>query len=90
MRPTIKKNGDITVHRNGDISLWDVYRQQQRRLAANVISDEVLASLTNDERERIAEAAEKLLIWSAPSIASAIALSATPSPGEHRGRGGPR
>jgi hypothetical protein len=43
-----------TYHRNGDVTLWDVYRQQLDRLRADGISDTILATLGPDERDKIA------------------------------------
>ena len=43
-----------TYHRDGDVSLWDVYRQQWARLRADDISDTTLATLRSDERHKIA------------------------------------
>jgi hypothetical protein len=43
-----------TYHRDGDVSLWDVYRQQHVRLRADDISDTTLATLGPDERGKIA------------------------------------
>lgn len=41
-------------HRDGTVTLWDIYRQQWRRLPADAISAEVLATLSDAERRRIA------------------------------------
>lgn len=40
-------------HRDGTVTLWHVYRQQWVRLAADAISDETLATLSQRERVRI-------------------------------------
>ena len=42
-----------TYHDNGDVTYWDVYRQQWRTNLASEISDDILASLDGDERDRI-------------------------------------
>jgi hypothetical protein len=48
-----------TFHRNGTVTLWNVYTQGwERRRAANV-ADEVLASLSGSERARILRMAAK-------------------------------
>ena len=62
MKPTIKPDRAITVHRDGSGSHWDVYAQMYRRAPADKMRDEVLASLNNDERAKIGKAAEKLFI----------------------------
>ena len=41
-------------HRDGTVTLWDIYRQQWRRLPADAISAEMLATLSDAERIRIA------------------------------------
>lgn len=38
-------------HRNGEVTVWDVYQQQWVRTARP--RDEVLASLSTDSRERV-------------------------------------
>jgi hypothetical protein len=40
-----------TLHRDGTITVWNVYRQSWERTASP--SDEVLASLDPQERERV-------------------------------------
>jgi len=56
--PTIKNGGKNTYHRDGTVSHWDVYNQQWKRLPAEQISDSVLASMNDNERQRIARNAE--------------------------------
>lgn len=41
-----------TYHRDGSVTLWDVYRQQWTR-CHGVPRDEVLSSLSDDERRRV-------------------------------------
>ncbi len=53
MTTTIKPQHKTTYHRDGSVSLWDVYQQQWVRTQAEAVSDEVLASLTKPERDRI-------------------------------------
>jgi len=43
-----------TCHRDGTVTYWDVYRQAWARLDADLMSAEVLASMTAAERTRIA------------------------------------
>jgi hypothetical protein len=42
-----------TYHRDGTITLWDIYRQQWRRIPAAEVTDRLLATLPPRERERI-------------------------------------
>lgn len=51
--PTIKPDGAITLHRNGDVSYWDVYLQGWERRPAGLIRDHVLASFCEEERCRV-------------------------------------
>ena len=46
-------------HRDGTVTHWDVYRQQQRRLPASKICDATLATLSESERARIAKIASE-------------------------------
>lgn len=48
-----------TYHRDGTVTVWDVYRQGWRRLRADRISDSLLATLTERERARIERMAAK-------------------------------
>ncbi len=48
-----------TYHRDGTVTYWDVYTQTWRRTAADRISDRVLASMDEAERNRIARMAAK-------------------------------
>jgi hypothetical protein len=48
-----------TYHRDGTVTVWDVYLQQWRRIAADQVSDEILASLNETERRRIGKMAER-------------------------------
>ncbi len=43
-----------TYHRDGTVTYWNVYTQTWQRIAAERISDRVLASMTQAERDRIA------------------------------------
>lgn len=45
------RSGKTTYHRDGTVTLWDVYRQQWIRTGQP--RDEVLASLGHEERERV-------------------------------------
>lgn len=42
-----------TFHRDGTVTLWDVYQQGWRRFRAAEVPDAILASLRPAERERI-------------------------------------
>ena len=42
-----------TCHADGAVTYWDVYRQQWQTEFADSIGDEILASLSDDERSRI-------------------------------------
>ena len=52
-------NYRTTYHQDGTVTLWDTYSQRWRRLAADSISAELLATLTDDERESIAKMKHK-------------------------------
>ena len=41
-------------HKNGDVTFWAVYRQGWQRLHASRISDQLLATMNDKERARIA------------------------------------
>jgi|OM-RGC.v1.035304505 hypothetical protein len=45
------KSGKTTFHRDGSVTLWDVYTQTWAR--HDRFSNRVLASLDSDERERV-------------------------------------
>ena len=42
---------DTCYHRDGTVTLWDVYTQRRERY--RTVPDRVLASLTHAERERV-------------------------------------
>lgn len=44
-------------HRDGTVTIWNVYEQGWVRLAAGKISDRLLATLSEAERKRIARMA---------------------------------
>ena len=46
-------------HRNGDVTYWDVYTQSWERRPAHAIQDNILATMTDRERTRIARLAAK-------------------------------
>lgn len=46
-------------HRDGDVTVWSVHRQQWVRCPAGDVSDETMATLPRAERERIARIAAK-------------------------------
>lgn len=56
MNPTIKANLDITIHRDGTVSLWNVMTQTWERWPAGAIPDDVLAALPEVQRQRIQRA----------------------------------
>lgn len=48
-----------TYHRDGSVTVWDVYRQTWRRLRADEVADALLATLSARERARIARTAKR-------------------------------
>lgn len=54
MEATIKAGYKTTCHDDGTVSYWNVYTQQWERREAGAIEDRVLASMTQQERDRIA------------------------------------
>ncbi len=42
-----------TFHRDGTVTIWDVYQQGWRRCLATAVPDAIMASLSRAERERI-------------------------------------
>ena len=58
-QPTIKADNANTYHRDGTVSYWDVYRQTWDRWPAAAIDDDVLATMTDTERKRIARMASR-------------------------------
>ena len=52
-------NLKTTYHRDGTVTLWNVYTQQWERIAADRVSDQIMASLNDAERRRIATMAER-------------------------------
>lgn len=46
-------------HRDGTVTVWDVFEQRWRRMRASNVSDAVLASLRAAERDRILEIASQ-------------------------------
>lgn len=51
MQTTRPKTGRTTYHRDGTVTLWDVYQQQWVRQAG--FSDAVYASLDDKDRTRV-------------------------------------
>ena len=45
-------------HRDGSVTLWNVYTQTWQRRSASRISDDVLSTLSPEERKRIAKMAQ--------------------------------
>lgn len=50
-RRNAPQRGNTVLHRNGEVTLWDVYTQQWVR--GSDPSDQLLASLDADERDRV-------------------------------------
>jgi len=48
-----------TYHRDGTVTLWNVYAGSWQRLSAGSVSDAVMATLTDTERKRIAKMAAR-------------------------------
>jgi hypothetical protein len=46
-------------HRDGTVTIWNVYAQAWQRRQADMIADSVLATLNDSERARIAKIAAK-------------------------------
>ena len=44
----------MIYHSDGDVTYWDIYRQQWQRQSAANIGDKILATFSNDERRRVA------------------------------------
>jgi hypothetical protein len=52
-------NYKTKFHKDGTITIWNIYLQQWERRQADQIPDDVLASVGNIERERIYKHARK-------------------------------
>lgn len=50
---TMKDAYRTTFHRNGTVTVWDVYQQAWRRFLAAEVPDAIMASLNKKERARI-------------------------------------
>ena len=55
MKPKIKPQMEMTLHRDGTVSYWDIYVQCWRRVLACMLEDNVLASFSDVERNKIKE-----------------------------------
>ena len=55
-QPKWKPNRQITLHRDGTVSYWDVYLQQWRRKHVALVDSRTLATMGDDERARITAA----------------------------------
>jgi hypothetical protein len=53
MKPTIKANRKMTVHRDQTISFWSVLRQQWHRWPEAAISDADLATMPRADRDAV-------------------------------------
>lgn len=55
MKPTIKPQQEITIHRDGTVSYFSIYLQQWQRLSAIALTDrhDDFAALTSADREKI-------------------------------------
>ena len=49
----MKINLNTKFHRDGSVTIWNVYRQQWVRTSASAVTAETLATLTDAERNRI-------------------------------------
>ena len=49
----MKINLKTKFHRDGSVTIWNVYRQQWVRTSASAVTAETLATLTDAERNRI-------------------------------------
>lgn len=54
------RNYETLVADDGDVTLWNVYSQQWVTIPADLVPDDILATLTKDERDAIARAAAKI------------------------------
>jgi len=66
-------------HKNGDVSFWNVYRQEWMRINANCITDNLLATMNDVQREQIARHAKRYpetLEIECPTCHSEIILTA--------------
>jgi len=52
-------NYKTKFHRDGTITIWNVYAQAWQRNQADLIADSVLATLNDSERAKIAKIAAK-------------------------------
>ena len=53
IKRTTKDPYATTLHRDGTVTLWDVYSQSWKRLNVCAISDRTMATLSGRERDRI-------------------------------------
>lgn len=53
MTPRIKQNLGITLHKDGSVSFWDVYRQQWQRTWISEMDHKIVASFSAEERSKI-------------------------------------
>lgn len=58
MKPKIKPNQAITIHRDGTVSFFDVLAQQWERMPARHFNGNLLATLPQEDRNRIFAAAD--------------------------------
>lgn len=56
---TMKDVYRTTFHRDGAVTIWDVYQQAWRRFLAAAVPDAIMASLDKKERARIRRIAAK-------------------------------
>lgn len=59
MKPRIKKQQQITIHRDGTVSYWSIYRQVWDRTSAYNLTTrhDDYAALSDSDRTRISRAA---------------------------------
>lgn len=58
MKPKIKPRQTITIHRDGTVSFFDVLAQQWERMPAKHVNATLLATLTQEDRNRILAVAD--------------------------------
>lgn len=53
MKPTIKAKMQSTYHKDGSVSFFNILTQQWEREMKSRIGDEILATMSDEERQRI-------------------------------------
>jgi hypothetical protein len=65
-----------TYHRDGTVTLWDVYCQRWRRLPAANVTDQILATLSDRDRQLIKRMAVRAKGDQAPILSEDFARRA--------------